>query len=170
MSAPRRAPRMSLGNLRDFEALTAQFNPEQLKRSVKVTYTRLGVMGHSHEQLQYQFRPNEQLSFTLHFDRHSTDTGEATEKDVSALLDAMTLSSRAAQDIAGGGPPDVLLLWPGVLEVKSRITSLDYDYKRFSADGGEVTLFSVDVKLEEARTTRLYAEDVRQNGLRRGGG
>jgi len=170
MSAPRRAPRMSLGNLRDFEALTAQFNPEQLERTVAVNYTRLGVMGHSHEQLQFQFRPNEKMSFGLDFDRHSTDTGNANAKDIESLLAAMTLPSRLAQDIAGGGPPDVLMLWPGVLEMRVRITSYKPVHKRFSADDGETTLLSVKIDVEEARTTRLYAEDVRQNGLRRGGG
>lgn len=169
MTAPLRAARMSLGNLRDFEALTAQFNPEQLKRTVAVTYARLGIMGQSHEQLQYQFRPNEKLSFDLHFDAHSLGTGNAKASDVQATLDAMTLPTRAAQDIAGGGPPDVLMLWPGVIEIRCRITTLEYAYKRFASTDGTATLFSVSVSVEERRDKRLYAEDVRQSGLFRGG-
>jgi hypothetical protein len=164
--APRTAPRMSLGNLVTNDVLTAQFNPDELERTVEVAYARLAPMGHSHEVLQYQFRKNEKLDYTLTFDRLSREGG--SREDVTALLDAMTVGSREAQDIPSGGAPDVLMLWPAVLVMKIRLTTLRYNYKRFASSDGTPTYFTVKVTVEESRTTRLYAEDIRARGLRRG--
>jgi hypothetical protein len=51
----------------------------------------------------------------------------------------------------------------------TRITKLDYDYTRFATSDGSPTFFKVKVELEEGRTNRLYAEDIRQFGLVRSG-
>lgn len=160
------APLMTLGNLFSNDIMEAQFNPEQLERTVSVAYARLAVIGHSHEVLQYSFRKNESLSFELCFD---SLCGAGSKIEAANQLDAMTAGSREAQDIASGGPPDVLFLWPGVLKMRVRIIDLKYKYKRFAwAKGGQPTWWSVQVNVEEARTTRLYAEDIRRNGLMRG--
>ena len=160
---------MSLGNLRSQEVLTAQFNPEKFARSVGVTYSRLGVLGFSSEVLQYQFRPNEKLTFELKFDRLSQGAGTPTAFAVRAQLDAMTVGSRGAQDVASGGPPDVLILWPGVVQMIVRVTKLDHEDTRFSATDNTPTFFSTKIEVEESRTNRLYAEDIRQYGIMRGG-
>jgi hypothetical protein len=158
------SPRVQIGNLRSGDIFSAQFNPEQIERQIDVNYTRLGVLGMSHEVLQYQFRQNEKLKFTLYFDARSTEQGD--QATAEKYLDALTLSSREARDIAGGGPPDALFLWPGLLSMRTRVTQLKYTYKRF-APTGERVYFMVDVQLEEARDTRLYAEDVLKHGLQR---
>lgn len=163
------APRMSLGNMRSQDVLTAQYNPADLKRIVTVNYARLGVLGFSSEVLQYQFRPNEKLSFTLKFDRLSQGGGTPSYATVAGTLDAMTVGSRAAQDIASGGPPDVLLLWPGVLQMVVRLTKIEYDHERYAVTDGTPTFFAAKVDVEESRTNRLFAEDIKQNGLFRSG-
>ncbi len=165
-NAPSTAELMSLGNLRSNDVLEAQFNPDELERTVAVAYARQAPMGHSHEVLQYQFRKNETLDYTLTFD---SLCGQGSRIEAERTLDAMTAGSNAAQDIASGGPPDVLMLWPGVLLMKVRILTLKYTYKRFAvAADGRVTFFTVKVSVEEARTKRLYAEDILRRGLQRG--
>jgi hypothetical protein len=163
------APRMSLANMRSQDVMTAQYNPEDLKRMVGVNYARLGVLGFSSEVLQYQFRPNEKLTFTLQFDMLSQNGGTPSYATVAGTLDAMTVGSRAAQNIASGGPPDVLMLWPGVLQLVVRVTKIDYDHKRYAATDGTPTFFSAKVDVEESRTNRLFAEDIKQYGLFRSG-
>lgn len=158
------AERVQIGNLRSGDVFNAQFNPEQLERQVDVIYTRLGVLGNSFEVLQYQFRPNEKLKFTLYFDSRSTQQGD--QATAERYLDALTLPTREAKDIAGGGPPDALFLWPRLITMRTRVTQLKYTYKRF-APTGERIYFMLDVQLEEARDTRLYAEDVLRHGLQR---
>ncbi len=156
--------RMTLANLRSGDVLTAQYNPSDLKRVVKVAYARLGILGQSHQQLQYQWRDNESFDFELHFDKLSTDKGDSTTAE--NLLDACTLPTRAAQTVGGGGPPDVLFMWPAVLTLRCRISELEYSYKRFALNGLQ-TYFTCKVKIEEARDTKLFAEDVLANGLMR---
>lgn len=158
-------PRVQIGNLSSGDIFNAQFNPEQLERNVDVNYTRVAPLGNSHEILQYQFRQNEKLKFTLYFDSRSTEQGD--QRTAERLLDALTLPSRSGQDIARGGPPDALFLWPGLVTIRCRVTSLKYTYIRFSPFTGERIHFKVDVSLEEARDSKLYAEDVLENGLQR---
>lgn len=158
-------PRVQIGNLRSGDIFNAQFTPEQLERQVDVTYTRVAPLGNTHEVLQYQFRPNEKLKFTLYFDARSTEQGD--QRSAEKYLDALTLPSREGQDIDRGGPPDALFLWPDLVTICCRVTQLKYTYLRFSPFTGERIHFKVDVSLEEARDTKLYAEDVMENGLQR---
>lgn len=153
-------------NLRSGDVLTAQFNPEELKREFGVNYERLAILGMSHEQLQFKNRGNEKYTFTLFFDSRSTDNDTIDPKDIENRIDAMTLGSEQARDIAGGGPPDVLFEWGDHLLLNTRIMGLKYSYKRFTRNGIPVH-FSVEVSLEEARDQRLYAEDVLRYGLQR---
>jgi hypothetical protein len=156
--------RMSIANLRTAEIITAQYNPTEFKRTVTVVYNRLGILGQSHQQLQYQLRENEKFNFTLTFDLR----GNPDEDPLLTCrkLDALTVGSSQNLDIAGGGPPDCLFEWPNFLLLVCRITKLEYNYKMFSPEGVPIH-FTVGVDLEEARDFRLYAEDVVQFGLQR---
>jgi Contractile injection system tube protein len=160
---------MSLANMVSQDVFTAQYNPADLKRIVGVAYARLGVLGYSSETLQYQFRNNEKLTFTLLFDTLSQTGGTSSAFLVQSILDAMTVGSQAAQDTASGGPPDVLFLWPGVLQFIVRVTKIEYSYTRFAFADGTPTYFGAKVEVEESRTNRLFAEQIRQSGLMRGG-
>lgn len=157
--------RVQIGNMRTGDIVTAQFNPAELERKVGVAYTQLEVLGLSYQPLQYKFRPNETLKFTLHFDARSIDSGD--QKDVERYLDALTLPTIERKDIAGGGPPDVLFLWPGLLTMRCRVTEITYKYKQFAPTIGERIHFSTDISVVEARDTPLYAEDVLRVGLQR---
>lgn len=159
---------MTIANLRSGDVFTAQFNPEEIERQVGVNYTRLTVLGLSHEVLQFQNRANEKLKFKLYFDkRATTEAAELVEKKAAERqLDALTVGSKKAQDIAGGGPPDALFEFGEHFLLRVRVLSLKYQYKRFSFDGTPIH-FSVDVEIEEIRDKRLYAEDVLTHGLQR---
>lgn len=154
--------RVTLTNMVTLEELALPYRPEELSRTVDVGYSRLAPLGFSHEVMQFQFRKNEQLSFTFFVD---TESGVKVPDEATKILDAMTLSSQSAQNIASGAPPEVQLLWPGVLLMRTRIASLRYNYKRFSSATGKPTWFSVAVTVEEAPQKRLWAEDVRSKGL-----
>ncbi len=158
-------PRLQIGNLRTGDIFNAQFVPEQLERQVDVNYTRVAPLGNTHEILQYQFRQNEKLQFTLLFDSRSTEQGD--QATAERQLDALTLPSRDGQDIEGGGPPDALFLWPGLVTIRCRVTKIKYTYIRCSPFTGERIHFKAEVAVEEARDSKLYAEDVLEYGLQR---
>jgi hypothetical protein len=166
---PTTSPKMSLTNMRSQDSITAQCNPEDLDRAVAVAYARVPPLGYSSEVLQFQFRPNEKLTFTMTWDRLATG-GCPSFFVVEGILDAMTVGSRSAQDIASGGPPDVLMIWPGVLQMIVRVTSIKWTIKRYAnSSDGSPTFFAAKVDVEESRSNRLYAEDIRSNGLSRSG-
>lgn len=159
------ADRVNIINLRSGDVFSAQFNPQELERMVSVNYAQQGIMGMSHQQLQFQYRNNETLKFTFYFDSRSTDAGDLVTAE--RMLDATTLGSRAAQTISGGGPPDVIFQWGDYFHLRCRVQKLKYNYKRFTLRGQPI-YFSCEVDVTEIRDERLYAEDVMANGLVRG--
>jgi hypothetical protein len=161
MSDEAQPERVSLTNMSTLEELLLPYRPEELKRTVEVAYARLAPLGFSHEVMQFQFRKNEKLSFQFGVDQES---GVRMSDDAVAILDTMTASSRAAQSVATGAPPEVQVLWPGVLLMRTRIVTLNYVFKRFAPVTGKPTWFTVDVTVEEAPQKRITAEDIRSKG------
>lgn len=162
MAETQNPDRVVLTNMTSLEELALPYRPEELARVVTIAYARNAPLGFSHQVMQFQLRENEKLDFTFFVDQES---GVPVSDDASKILDAMTASSRTAHNIASGAPPEVQLLWPGVLLMRTRITSLKYSYKRFSSFNGKPTWFSVGVTLEETPQKRMWAEDIRAKGL-----
>jgi hypothetical protein len=168
MSAEDQSPqRMSIVNLSTGFGITAQFNPEELKEKLAVAFNRLGILGMSHQPMQYQYTENLKVSFDLGFDVMSTRDiqaqGGANPADAvhgaRRFLMSLCYPSKQAQDITGGGPPRALFIWPQLFSIECQITALSGSHKRFNLNGLS-TLFSMSVEIEEVRVVRIFSEDV----------
>lgn len=179
-----RPTRMTLANLETGDAITAQFNPDELKEEIAVHYEKLDVLGLSHKPLQYKNTDNHALSYELGFDGLTTRDVEVSSggggfgaagafgNSAEAIAHArrflmhLCYPRKGAQDVSGGGPPRVFMYWPNLLSLTCRITKLSFGHKRFSLALRPV-FFSATLTIEEARDVRLFSEDVLESGTLR---
>jgi hypothetical protein len=166
----RRPERMHLVDLVTQEDLEAQFNPGELGEHVAVMYTRLGVLGMSHQPMQYQYTGNHEFEFEMFF-RVYDDRGNRMDDMDNArrFLLSLTVPPRGATSVLGGAPPRVLFIWPNIASLTSVITDLKINHTLFNIDGRQLHS-SAKVKLEEIRDVRIFSDEIRRTGtLRRGG-
>lgn len=168
--------RMTLTNVQTGDAMTAQFNPDEVKEKLVVNYKDLEILGLSHRPKQYQNTSNLALSYELGFDGLSTRGIEISGVSFSktfqsqvtainqarAFLMSLCYAPKGAQTVVGGGPPQVLFTWPNLYSLVCVITGLDFTHKRFARKLPSV-LFTVCVTIEEIRTVRLFSEDLLAN-------
>ncbi len=147
--------RMQLTNVENADAISAQFNPEQMTEELSVMFNKLAIMGLSHQPLQYT----------------GSDTfGPATPDFARRFLLSLCYSSRNAVDVLSGGTPRLLLQWGRTWALQTKIMKLKFVHKRFNSgqrggrfggEGGLIpTFFTAQISSEEWRVTRLYSEDV----------
>lgn len=174
-AATRRPLRMELTNVETGDSITAQFNPDQVEEELGTAYNDLAIQGHSHKPKQFEQSDNLSLSFDLGFDALST-RAIATNSSLAVndgpayarrFLQHLVVPRRAGVPVVGGGPPRVLFYWPEMWSITCKVTKLKFVHKRFSIFG-KSTIFSCKVSLDEARTTRLWSEDVLVGGTIRG--
>lgn len=159
----KRAPRVTLANFETGEEISAQFNPQQVKEGLAANFVELDVIGMSHRPLQYKNTENFAFTLDLGFDALSIGGGVGTIMDARAFLMSLMVPPEGAQDVAGGGPPRVAVVWPNLYGLICRITKLDFDLRRFNSTGAPV-LFTATLALKETREGRLTSEVVRIRG------
>lgn len=159
---------MSIANLSSGESIDAQFNPSELEEQLEVTWTRQTVPGLSHQPLQYVHTGNVRFPIELNFDALDPTTSIDQVLHARRFLQSLCYPRRGAGDVAGGGPPRVLFVWPRLVSLTCVITALGLKYTRFSLDAVPVQ-FTARVTLEEIRDVRLLSEDVLANGSQRSG-
>ncbi|WP_428263675.1 peptidoglycan-binding protein [Haliangium sp.] len=159
-------------NLRTGESMPLLLNPTELREQVRVNYSRLQVPGLSHEVLQFQSTGNTSLPVEFYVDKFFARTVSVEQDpdilDFKRFLQALTVPSGGAQDIAAGGPPRALFVWPGLVSVTCVVTSLEFRYELFGV-GGEVLVYRAQATLEEIRDLRVTSEELRTLGSERGG-
>jgi Contractile injection system tube protein len=160
--------RLTFGNLDTGETLEVQFNPTELAEKLAVTYQRLGIVGMSHEPMQYSNTANFSVEFTLFFDRISPyKSGGVYDLDAARkFLLAFGYSRRGALSVAGGAPPSVLVMWPNLYTLTCKMTALDGKGTTFAPDGS-LLRWNCKVSLEEFRDFRLWGDDVAVQGTQR---
>lgn len=175
---------MTLANLETGDAITAQFNPDELEEELGVNFERLEILGLSHKPLQYKNTDNHALSFDLGFDGVSARLVDVSREgagfgaggafgNAAASIDFarsfmlhLCYPRKGAQDVAGGGPPRVFMFWPNFISLTCRITKLKFKHRRWARSMAPV-LFTATVTIEEARDVRLFSEDVLEKGTQR---
>lgn len=157
--------KIQIGNIDTGETLTAQFVPTELKESYGAEYGKLAVPGLSHKILQFGSSENAELDIELEFNGLLNPSTPVAEQ--RKFLMSMLVPSRKAQGVSTGAPAKTLFFWPELFSLVCRLTKLDMTHTYFLPTGGPA-IFKAKLRLEEARDTRLYAEDVRANGTMRG--
>jgi hypothetical protein len=167
LEAADQAPaRMSIANLSTGNSVDAQFNPTELEEALEVNWARQTVPGLSHQPLQFVNTNNTKFTFELNFEAQDPTTGLDQILHARRFLQSLCYPRRGAADVASGGPPRALFVWPTIASLTCVITALAFKYRRFNVAGTPVQ-FTVKVSLEEIRDVRLVSEDVLASGTQR---
>lgn len=164
--------RVMLCNLRTGEMVEVLLNPTELREQVQVHYGRLQVPGLSHQVLQFTATGNTTLPVAFYLDKLFARAVSIDEDpdilDFKRFLQALTVPVGPADDVAGGGPPRALFLWPGLASMTCVVTSLEFRYQQFDVFG-QVLVYEAKVTFEEIRDARITSSEVRAAGSERGG-
>ena len=162
---PVRAPRMYFQDLKTLEIMEAQFNPAKLEEVLAVDWNRLVSPGNSHRRLQYNYTDNHKVTLELIFDAlQAGDTKQLV--DGRKFLLSLAYAKRGAQSVREGEATRFLFVWPEMFSMTCVIASASLSHTSFNR-AGVTTYMTVKLTLEEIRDTRLYSEDVRNDGTRR---
>jgi hypothetical protein len=167
-AAGQRPARMSIANVSTGDSIEAQFNPTEFEESLEVNWARQTVPGLSHQPLQYVNTGNAKFPLELNFEVQDPTTDLDAIHRARRFLLSLCYPRRGAADVASGGPPRALFLWPNVVSLTCVITALSFKYGRFNLEGTPVQ-FSAKLSLEEIRDVRLSSEDVLASGSQRSG-
>jgi hypothetical protein len=159
-----RPPRCALVNVSTGESIDCLFNPSQLSEKVSVNWNRLNVPGLSHQVLQYQSTGNRQLSgVEFYLDRlfAAAAPNAPDVMDFRRFLRALTVSPENAQDVAGGAPPRVLIIWPKVLTVETVLTDVEFQFRQFAVDN-TVLVYTATCGFEAILDARVTSQQLRR--------
>lgn len=158
--------KMYLRSTRDrSQTVTAQYNPNEFTEKIKVNYATIKIPGLSHAPLQFSNTDNWKVSFDLWWYSHNQAELDASNK-ARRLLQSWTIPDQA-QNVEGGPPPRILVVWPQLLSVICVIREVDFTHKLFSRNGQSYHRIC-KVNFEEIRDARLYGFQVRNDGTMRG--
>ena len=166
--AGQRPARMSIANISTGESVDAQFNPTELEEALEVNWARQTIPGLSHQPMQFVNTGNTKFMLELNFEAQDPTTDLAQIHHARRFLLSLCYPRRGAADVASGGPPRVLFVWPTFVSLTCVITALTFKYSRFNLAGAPVQ-FTVKVAIEEIRDIRLVSEDVLASGTQRSG-
>lgn len=157
--------RLNITNLDNGNVLTPQFNPAEFTEAFDVNYARQRVPGLSHTVLQYVNTNNDKLTMQLVF---IADTEEQATENLRAkrVLQSYGYPRRGGDQVIGGGPPRLLVIWPNVISLRCVLASVSFNFTRFDRTGRPIQ-FTADVGFEEIRSIRLLSDEVELDGSRR---
>jgi hypothetical protein len=161
-----RPARGVLRNVETGRALSFQYNPLEMREKVEPVYTDLPILGLSHEIDQYAYTKSLEVGpFTLAFDAMGQDGAQVFES--RNFLHSLCYAREGARDVVGGGPPRVLLVWPGLYSLVCRVRSLEITHSAFSMNLN-TKQFAATIALKETRRATLTSEMVLSYGTQRG--
>lgn len=149
---------MHVKNLRSQDEVIAQFNPAEFEESIAPKWARLDIQGLSHEIRQFLHTGSYEIKLALYFSARSTDE-LAYAHYCRRLMLSWANPRKIADDMSGGGPPTLLLVWPGMLSIQCDLISLKIKHTRFNLEGRSV-LFTAECIFEENRGSFLTSELV----------
>lgn len=152
---------VQIGNMETGRSLSCQYCPTELKETYGAEYGKLTVPGLSHKILQFTSGENPALELELEFNQLVNPKVSIAEQ--RRFLMHLLVPSRAAQGVTTGAPARTLFFWPEMFSMTCRLTKLEMTHTWFAPTGGSA-MFKAKVSLEEARITRLTAEDVLNGG------
>lgn len=140
------------------DSLTVQYNPTEVTENLASQYNRAGILGLSHQPLQYAQTENMKVGFELAFD----SLAQPGRYDIMAarrFLMRFHYARRGGTDIRAGAPGRVIVVWPNLYTLTCKLMTTVNKFSRFQQDGTP-TFFTAGVAFEEVRDKYLYADDV----------
>lgn len=159
--------KMSITNLVSGAEVIAQFNPEEFQESVQPIWARLAAQGLSHEVHHYAHTSPYVVQMDLYFRAFSKEELLELHRARRHLL-SWAHPRRIASELVGGGPPRLLLVWPGMLSIECFLTEARITHQRFNQHLRSTSMVA-SVSFEEDPTTLLTTEMVADDDLLRFG-
>lgn len=164
-----RPPPASLVNLTTQEEYEFQFNPQSLDETVEAKYDRANIIGLSHERLSYKNTTNNVIPLELYLSQLVQDRwGNRPGSEPTILAQKAWLQSlvypASSQDFGYVGPPQVLLVWPGVIRTVGRVTKANFLHRAFSNRNLHSIQIVAKLEFEEDLEYRRLMEEVQLNG------
>lgn len=159
-------PSMTLVNLVTTASREVQYNPEQLEEAVGANYSKIAVVGLSHQRKH--FIHTEENVYTFDLWNSCLDSGQNGPDAIQGIredrrfLMALVHPWRA-DGIDRGGPPRVLFIWPQLVSMQCRVTKLNFKYTVFNTNGAPVA-WTCKVTLEADHETFVSMEDILNEG------
>lgn len=168
------------------ETKTFLINPAELEESYPTNWVRHSSPGLSHEPLQYMGSKNAQIPISAIFDQFTVnqeapglslgtlairnqDVDIATEVEDWRMFLMSLNTPRVEMTIGSASPPPVLFVWPGLIEMRVRITDLRFRHMMFYSGRPRTRVFVADFTMEEdvPDGRRLTSLSVRVGGTTR---
>lgn len=147
MISPAEPPRIYIRNLRNNERVSAQFNPNEMDESVAPQFSRMQVQGLSHEVHHFTHTGPYEISMKLRFRAYSPEELEALQRARRQMMSWAYPRAVQSQRV-GGGPPKLLVVWPGMLSLVCYMTGLKINHASFNSEAQSV-LMEASVTFEE---------------------
>jgi hypothetical protein len=152
-------------NLFTDEQYTFQFDPEEVNIAGGASYANHNILGHSHQRDQYNYTKSILVNFILRANELLRQKDVSSQKNINDYHNF--LWSLIYPQIEGP-PPIILLVMPGILRMRAKLTDIGEDVKRWAADGSKMMAFDMNVKFREEASARITSDEVRTRGLFRG--
>ena len=159
-----RPPRCVLVNVTSGESMECLFNPTQLTEKVQVNWSRLAVLGLSHQVLQFQSTANRSLAgVEFYLDRFfaTEQPGEPDIMEFRSFIRALTVPPSGTEGVVDTAPPRTLFIWPEVITVETVVTDVEFQYRQVAIDG-RVLVYAATVTFEEILDVRVTSEELRE--------
>lgn len=151
-------PKVTLTNISSGNTLEAMFNPSNLEEQLTTEWSKLTIPGMSHQVLQYSHTTNEAFTLELFWRATSRDELERIAR-ARRWLKSLMYPPSGAEDVAGGAPPRVLVVWPGMLSMQCVLGQLRFRHEMFNKFARS-RVYTASAQCMEIRDVRLTMEDV----------
>lgn len=148
------------------DSIAVQYNPEQLKEQIGVSYADLTVPGNSHKRSHFINTENVNYTFDLQYRAIGKGPAEYARIQRARLFLKALAHPWKSNAITRGGAPRVLFVWPELVSLTCKIKSLEFTYTNFRLTGGPIA-FTVAVVLEEVRDVFVSMDDILEQGDQR---
>ena len=143
--------RVHLVNLDNTASIECLINPTVLTEKIGVQWNRKVVPGLPFQVLQYQSTANSKINgLEFHLNKILASEREGNTDILTFREFLRVLTVPAAE---GSAPPRVFVVWPKVLTVEAVVTSVEFRYQKFAADGSAL-LYTAACSFEEATVIR----------------
>lgn len=182
-----------LVNLNTGEVRSFLLNPETLTERYRANWATPQPFGLSHRRMHYTGGENTEIPLTVYYDQvimdgrlnKTTILGPLREDqadDVGETFDTRTpltvddwrrfllslIAPRKGQTISSASPPSVQFYWPDIIDMRVRITEIEFRHTLFKTGTSRARAFFANMRLiEDVGDERIFSEDVRRQGTDR---
>lgn len=156
----RSTEKATMVHLHSGEVFDLPYMPSEIKRQIKVNWSKHQIPGLSHRRSQFINTDNQAFSFDVVVDGLSPVVGGSKGVDKAMRFLESLCYPRASDRIDGAGPSDVLFIVPNSIRVILKIDSVEISEDIRYRDGS-VRRFTASIKCHEQFEKRMTYKDIK---------